>query len=207
MTPELLFHLKVRLSKSRYSVSYRRLIWVVATAMFQGSFRIGELLAPTKTQFCPESTLRWKDVQWKECEVGGQKTDMVLFTLRSPKECRGNGSVEVEVFNLGKDCFYNMLDAWRKWKACSKLELDPEMPVFRKESGALLTPAEFNATLKEMLADKVPYEEGFVASHSFRAGVASVMAKLGYNDSQIQIQGRWSSDCFLKYLKLGTRYT
>ena len=35
------------------------------------------------------------------------------------------------------------------------------------------------------------------------------MAKLGYSDSQIQLQGRWRSESYLKYLKLGrgTRLT
>ena len=128
---------------------------------------------------------------------------MLLFTIRVPKECRGNGDVQVEVFDLGKDCFYSCVQAWIKWKDSSKLPFDPEMPVFRKESGSLLTPAEFNTCLKELLSDKVNYTEGIVASHSFRAGIASVMAKLGYKDNDIQIQGRWRSDCFLKYLKLG----
>ena len=95
------------------------------------------------------------------------------------------------------------------WRACSKLDLDPDLPVFRRESGALLTPSEFNACLKEMLSDKISYSEGYVTSHSFRAGLASIMARLGYDNSQIMIQGRWRSDAFLRYLKLGraTRLT
>lgn len=207
MTPELLFHLKVRLSKSRLSIPERRLMWVVATAMFQGSFRIGELLSPTTTQFCPESTLRGRDVEAKECSVGDNKVCMLMFNIRIPKECRGNGSATVEIFDL--DCFYSCVQAWRKWRACSKLDLDPDLPVFRRESGALLTPSEFNACLKEMLSDKISYSEGYVTSHSFRAGLASIMARLGYDNSQIMIQGRWRSDAFLRYLKLGraTRLT
>ena len=209
MTPEMMWHLKVKLSKSNLSIPDRRLIWVVSTAMFQGSFRIGELLSPTTTQFCPDSTLRARDVQDKVCVVGGKRVRMLMFNIRIPKECRGNGSVDVEVFDLGKECFYSCIQAWEKWRASSKLEMDPDLPVFRKESGGLLTPAEFNGYLKEMLADKVSYKEGYVASHSFRAGLASVMAKLGYSDSQIQLQGRWRSESYLKYLKLGrgTRLT
>ena len=203
ITPELLYHIKAKLSKSHYKVAYRRLIWVVASAMFQGSFRIGELLAPTSTQFCPESTLRNKDVQIKNCVVEGKSVEMLLFNIRSPKECQGKGSVQVEVFDLGRECFFSCVQAWKKWRNSTRLELDPEMPVFRKESGSLLTPAEFNACLKELLADKVTYKDGIVASHSFRAGIASVMARLGYKDSDIKLQGRWSSDSFLKYLKLG----
>ena len=40
-------------------------------------------------------------------------------------------------------------------------------------------------------------------SHSFRAGIPTLMARAGYSDSEIQRQGRWRSSAFLVYCKLG----
>ena len=53
------------------------------------------------------------------------------------------------------------------------------------------------------MSEEINYMEGYIASHSFRAGMVSVMARLGYSEEQIKIQGRWSSDAFRRYLKLG----
>ena len=41
-----------------------------------------------------------------------------------------------------------------------------------------------------------------MTSHSFRAGIASLMGVLGYSDDQIMAIGRWSSSAFERYLKL-----
>ena len=65
MTPELLFFLKTKLSKSAYCVADRRLIWVLCTAMFMGCFRVGELLSPTIKRFCPDTTLLGKSQKSK----------------------------------------------------------------------------------------------------------------------------------------------
>ena len=62
MTPELLFFLKTKLSKSSYHEADRRLIWVVCCALFMGRFRVGELLSPTVRRFCPDTTLLGRNV-------------------------------------------------------------------------------------------------------------------------------------------------
>ena len=204
MTPELLLEFKKKLSKSRLSIPDRRLVWVVATALFQGSFRVGELLAPSKTKYCPQSTLRSRDVKLTTCKIEGKNVDMLMISLRRPKEVKGSKhEVKVEVFDLGEECFYSCPVAWKKWRASSKLELEEELPVFRWEDGSFITAGELNKLLKDFLADKVPYEEGIVATHSFRAGIVSVMGVLGYTDEEIMRQGRWRSSSFLEYVKLG----
>ena len=73
----------------------------------------------------------------------------------------------------------------------------------RRKNGKLLTIKLFNQILKTLLQEVLAYEEGTISSHSFRAGVASAMARAGYNDADIQRVGRWKSDAFLRYIKLG----
>ena len=42
-----------------------------------------------------------------------------------------------------------------------------------------------------------------MTSHSFRAGVATTMARLGYGEEMIQLQGCWVSQAYLRYCKRG----
>ena len=202
MTPDKMFILKKKLSESKLPVEDRRLIWAVSTALFQGSFRIGEILSPHKLQFCPDTTLVWKCIKWETALVEGKDVDMIRFTIRSPKETRGSKKVEVEVFDM-PGCFYSCTEAFRKWRQCSTLPEDPEMPVFRRKSGSMLTPRDMNGILKALMKDSVSYEDGFVSTHSFRGGMVSVMYRLGYTEEQIKIQGRWASDAFKHYCKSG----
>ena len=202
MTPDLMFHLKLKLSRSNLPVPERRLVWVIATTLFQGSFRVGELLSPTKKKFCPDSTLLGSDINWESATLGGRQVDLLKVRVKCPKETRGHQVVDVELFDLS-DCFYNCVSAFRKWRGASSLPLDPNLPLFRHEDGSLVTPNYFNMLLKDLMQDKVQYMQGFIATHSFRSGLASVMAQLGYSDEQIKLQGRWRGDAFMNYIKLG----
>ena len=203
MTHDLMFHLKYKLSKSQLSLPERRLIWAIATALFQGSFRVGELLSPTKSKFCPDTTLLSSDVKWETAMVSNNTVDLLKFRIKNPKESKGRKHVDVEVFNLGPGCFYDCVTAFRKWREASTLPLNPNLPLFRNEDGSLVTPDYFNSILKSLMKDKVQYMEGYIASHSFRSGLASVMAQLGCSDSAIKLQGRWGSDAFKSYVRLG----
>ena len=203
MTPELMFKLKLRLSKSRLKIEDKRLIWVVCTLLFQGSFRVGELLAPTTTRFCPDSTLLGKHVIMEPTWVDDRHVDMLKFVLRKPKETKGNASVTVEIFDLGPECFYNGMTAWHKWRAASTLQILPDMPVFRKEDGSMLTPSQLNSTIQHLLKEEISYLEGTIATHSFRSGVVTIMGRLGYSEDDIKRQGRWTSEAFRAYLKMG----
>jgi hypothetical protein len=43
-------------------------------------------------------------------------------------------------------------------------------------------------------------------THSLRIGGATQMALSGYSAAQIQAAGRWSSDCYLVYIRLGDAF-
>ena len=71
------------------------------------------------------------------------------------------------------------------------------------ESEANVTPKEFNSCLKSLLKDSINYEDGKITSHSFRAGVTTAVARLGYEEELIQLQGCWLSQAYLRYCKRG----
>ena len=203
MTPELMFQLKRKLAVSSLSLPLKRLIWVVCCVLLQGSLRVGEVLSATTTQFCKDTTLLGSDVTWSRCKVGGKDVSLLVLKLRKPKETRGSVVVPVELFDLGEGCFYSATQAWGKWRESSSVNIEDDLPVFRRENGALLTPSVLNGVIKSLLAETIQYEDGYVASHSFRSGLVSTMARLGYSDEDIRRQGRWASTAFERYIKLG----
>jgi hypothetical protein len=72
----------------------------------------------------------------------------------------------------------------------------------RWSTGKPLTSAHFNAVLKERLAGYVVGAEKWFTTHSSRTGAASLMAVLGYSDSDIKAMGRWSSRAFETYIRM-----
>ena len=59
-----------------------------------------------------------------------------------------------------------------------------------------------NEVLRDMLEATVKYEEGYVGVHCFRNAIPSLMEALGYSAEEIKLQGRWSSDAYLRYIKM-----
>ena len=102
-----------------------------------------------------------------------------------PKEEKFKKAITVELFSNSTFCC--PLDALKKWKLVSKVAGGRLSPLFREESGVCYTGAEFNADLKRLLGKVIDYDKKKVLSHSFRAGMASMMARVGMSDFQIQV--------------------
>ena len=68
-------------------------------------------------------------------------------------------------------------------------------------SGQAYRHSRFNDDLKKLLGPYIKY--GKVMGHSFRAGLASLMASKGFKEEEIRGIGRWSSEAWLKYVKSG----
>ena len=74
-------------------------------------------------------------------------------------------------------------------------------PAFRVEGGMCYEKAQLNKDLKTMLGPWIRYG-GKISSHSFRAGLASALARGGVNDAEIKSMGRWTSEAFKRYVLL-----
>ena len=74
-------------------------------------------------------------------------------------------------------------------------------PVFL-EDNLCFTGKEFNKILTTITKNVTDGTDGVIRPHSFRSGVASEMGLRGFSDSEIQAQGRWTSQAFKAYLKL-----
>ena len=133
--------------------------------------------------------------------VGGVQEEFLVVHLKSLKEHVLSKGVNVEMFSTGT--FSCPVEAWKKWKGVSKIRIIATKPIFRFPDGKCLTGVVFNKIIKSLLGQYINYDEGIFLSHSFMAGMASMMALLGYKDSDIMRQGRWASNAFLQYCKLG----
>ena len=202
ITPAALLLIKHKIKESEWPVIKKRLIWSICTTMFVGSLCVGEVLAVSSNKHVKGSTLLGKNVSLASVKINGQTKQYAKVRLDNPKEDRAKLGADVELFSL-PELFFDPVDALNKWLRNSKLSKEDNLPLYRWESGRNVTPAEFNSILKELLKDSIKYEDGKVSSHSFRSGVASTMAKLGYTEEAIQLQGRWVSQAYLRYCKLG----
>ena len=75
-------------------------------------------------------------------------------------------------------------------------------PMFTEDNGILLTGSKLNSILREAFPEFADGKK-FLSTHSFRLGIPSEMARSGYSDAEIKIQGRWTSDSYNAYVKLG----
>jgi len=73
-------------------------------------------------------------------------------------------------------------------------------PLFRFKSGTPLTRQLMVDKLKEALVAAGISPRGF-SGHSFRAGAATTAAKIGMEDLQIRLLGKWKSDAYHRYIK------
>ena len=108
--------------------------------------------------------------------------------------------MKVELFaNCTKSCPVNaykkLLNLWghsRNWG----------VPLMTRSDGSMWSGRQFNKLLVPLTKGSVKPGGKSILSHSFRSRIPTLMARAGYQDSEIQRQGRWRSSAFLVYCKL-----
>ena len=111
---------------------------------------------------------------------------------------------DVEVYSV--DSPYCPVLVTRKYKelAIARGLYAPYLPFFRQENGRCYNRNKFNVDLKLMLRKHVDYKTNSITTHSFCAGVPTMLSAWGFNSDQIKGWGRWSSSAYLQYCKLPT---
>ena len=200
MTPGVLYKLKKYIIRCKMSYVDKCTLWAMCTVMYSGSLRGSEIMGEKENEFDPENILMEEDVRIKMIRTGnGRVTKLVHCVIRNPKELPGTKRLEVEMFQTSNK--FCPVAAVEKLKA-ARTE-NRGKPFMTRQDGRITTKDWLNRFLKKALEEVINYEEFTVSSHSFRAGVASAMARCGYSDEEIQRQGRWRSEAFLKYIRLG----
>ena len=198
ITPTLMKLLKLELKNSNIQQLDKLLVWTVATTAFNGTFRIHELLCKNVNSFDPSFTLLQEDITLKSINIGNEQTEILQIRLKSEKTDKVGAISIVDVYSSGGTLC--PVKAYKKWNNLSSTN-QPKMPAFRQTNGKPLTGKKFNDILKKMLNKHLTYTNDTITSHSFRAGLPTLIGELGYADSEIQALGRWSSRAFECYLK------
>lgn len=160
--------------------------------------RAGEIVSKTAHSLDPSTTLLREDVDIVTRTIAGQPTKIMKVRIKSAKESRAySRGVIIEVFEIrNKLC---PVRAFEKYiETCG--EMDPKQACFRTADGFAYRHQRLNSVLKKLLEPYIPYDS--ISGHSFRAGLASLMAEMGYSDESIKDVGRWTSDAFKLYVKL-----
>ena len=191
--------LKLELNNIEGQKGFRKLIWAVATICFFGAMRIHELLARQISNFDPVNTLLGQDIKLRTIRLGSEKVKIIQIKIKAPKESRCIKNKIIDIYeNGGTLCPVRALEKWLLTAPPTKKGL----PFFRMHDGTPLTGRKLNEVLKKCFKKHIPAKMGFVSSHSFRGGLASLMGLMGYSDEDIMAVGRWSSQCFESYVKL-----
>ena len=193
ITPELLTRLKSAITQREFTICDKRMIWSACTILFFGAFRSSEILTPDSHKFDPRFSLCAEDIKL----VNNSNSRSLALTVKTPKEDRTGKNLTITVHKANSVDICPVV-AWEKWRVHNPPQ-DLGQPAFRWQSGLPFTCRQLNTLLKELLgADS----EGY-SSHSFRIGAASTMGSLGFSDSDIKSVGRWHSNAFNSYVRLG----
>ena len=200
VTIDMMKMIKRELHKADFSFERKRMIWAVTCLNWAGSLRVHESLAKFKTTFDTQATLLGDDLTIKTVKIDGKPTKMISLRLKCTKESRIGAGTILEIFE--NKTFMCPIAAVEKFIESKKGSIRTDKPFFREPTGDNFTGKEFNKILASLTKKITNGSNKVIQSHSFRAGVASEMAKRNYSDSEIQAQGRWSSEAYKVYCKL-----
>ena len=201
VTWTLLKRIKMRLAELKGKKAWKTAVWLVCALAFSGSFRIHELLARERNAFSSSRDLLAEHVKESSMVIGGRTRRFLKVFLQHPKEERLSEGICVEVFEVeGEHAWACPVQAYRDYMSTG-IQGTGKYPLIRTPLGQNYSGRDFNRDLRLILVGVVDYSLGPLTSHSFRAGLATWMAKAGYSDDQIQMTGRWKSEAFKRYIK------
>ena len=187
--------IKYLIEDTHYSGQDKCMLWSCCTIAFAGAFRIHELLCKNENFFDPAFTLLDNDITISE---NSNNTKTLHISLKCPKESKTAAPTIVDIFQSDSDvCPVAAFSVWNRNKTGQA-----NMPAFTFQTGTPLTGRKLNVILERILRPHIDDTLGYFRSHSFRAGLASELAKLGFDDDDIKAAGRWSSRAFENYIKL-----
>ena len=201
VTVSIMAKLKESLHKAKIPVHKKRLIWFTATTCLLGSFRIHEVLPKEQNSYDKSITLMRDDVKFTHLKSGGKMTRAVTLLLKNPKEDKTKHGVRIDIFETeGPLKWLCAVNAAMKYEGMMT-PTESEQPFAMTRDGKGYTGQMFNNDLKQLLAGKLDPTLGPLTSHSFRAGLPTMMGKAGFPDKDIQLAGRWTSTAFKAYVK------
>ena len=206
VTTEMMETIKRNLFEVNWPLELKYLFWASITLCWNGSTRIHEILSRVQDNFDPQTTMLKNDIKLITKKVGKELNEIIEVKIKSPKEDRiGNGAVLQIFANNTFLCpvkalkhYVETRGGWDKFPT--------NKPFFVMQNRKCYTGRTFNAHLAQMTANITDCTGHKVRSHCLRAGVPSELARLGATQDEIKGVGRWSSDAWKRYCRLGVTH-
>ena len=161
------------------------MIMAALTLGFFGLLRSAEFTADTKSKFDRSTTLTRRDISFNE--------DSTCMSVNI-KVSKTDPFREGTVIKLPK--LHNILCPVRAMVRYLKYAAT-NGPLFQFKNGAFLTRQHIANIFEQLLGGEVNLN-----THSLRIGGATLLSKAGVPEHIIQKIGRWSSDCYKRYVRL-----
>ncbi|XP_063420821.1 uncharacterized protein LOC134706042 [Mytilus trossulus] len=154
---------------------------------------------------CGEFTCRSKDfskdniVSIQDISLDGSLKNLV-FHLHSSKCDPFRQGVNITIFE--NNVFHPVATLSKYIKFRTNLGAKPQSPLFVNDAydHTPLSRDRFISLLRNLLF-RLGYKDDKFCGHSFRIGAATSAAAAGIEDHIIQTLGRWSSDCYIHYIR------
>ena len=187
ITPSLLRVINQNLFNSLRLYEDKVMLWTAIITAFFGFLRISEYTSSHTTRFDTMTTLMLSDVSIRN--------DHAHLHIKASKTDPFRQGVTVRI--AANNTILCPINALRLF-----LPLHPTQsgPLFAFQSGKYLTRSHMNRLLKDTTNNTAN-----ISSHSLRIGAASTAAAMGCPKYLIQGMGRWSSDCFRRYIRISDR--
>ena len=169
-----------------------RMFMAACTLAFFGFLRCGEFTTKNSHTFDPQTDLCLGDISMSKSSFNLQlkdsKTDIFRKGITIPYYATGKLACPVRLMK-------NHIDS--RLKSGAKAEA----PLFITAKGTVLDRQTFITTIKSTISE-LGLDPSTYNGHSFRIGAATTAAKVHIPDHLIKTLGRWSSDCYNRYIHI-----
>jgi hypothetical protein len=179
----------LELRKGAFDKHTNILLEAMFVAAFYGFFRCGELTI--QSYFDPEYHLTCEDIFVEESCIK-------IFLKQSKTDRFHKGTTITLHMNQTKICPVKALCMYMKIRNFRNAL--PKDPFFVTNCHLPVTRTYFIEYLKNIL-ERIGYDSSKYNGHSFRIGAATSAASARMEDHLIKTLGRWSSDCYRRYIR------
>ena len=162
------------------------MLWAAITMAYFGFLRVSEYTSTHKTKFDPLSTLLLENVTLEN--------DIITIFIKASKTDPFRHGMTIRL--AANNTILCPVHSLRKYLATHPTSQHTH-PLFTFQNGKYLTRKDIN----QLLFDTTDGQAN-TTSHSLRIGAATTAAAMGCPKWLIMSLGRWSSDCFRRYIRI-----
>ena len=179
--------LKLNLRKTPLCVQDKLMLWAAFTTAFFGLLRSSEFCCESKSSYNPNSTLLLRDV------ILSENVAKIQIKVSKADPFRNGHEVRLAA-SQSSVCAFRALNKYMTFCSC------PTAPLFAFSDSTYLTRQRVTKSLQSLVGPSFPDVDRY-SSHSFRIGGATSAAAADLPDWLIKTLGRWSSNCYERYIR------